>query len=140
VLPITIKPKWLFRISLGITIAFMLFYELPGASGSVVAHSAHLGGMISGVLYYRFVYLRGGGLFNRPGASRASVELPEWFKRRKRQPAARQINYTVNRSSSSRDELQKEVDRILDKINATGFGSLSDNEKQTLDHAKDILR
>jgi membrane associated rhomboid family serine protease len=140
VLPITVKPKWLFRISLGITIACLLFYELPGANGGGVAHSAHLGGMISGVLYYRFVYLRGGAVFGRPGAAKPSVELPEWFKRRKRQPTARKINYTVNRSRSSRDELQKEVDRILDKINASGFGSLSDSEKQTLDHAKDILR
>jgi len=138
VLPITVKPKWVFRVSLGITVAGLLFYELPGASGSVVAHSAHLGGMISGVLYYRFVYLRGGGFFSRPDAARASVELPDWFKRRKRPPTSQKINYTVNRSS--RDELQNEVDRILDKINATGFGSLSDSEKQTLDHAKDILR
>jgi hypothetical protein len=35
--------------------------------------------------------------------------------------------------------LQKEVDRILDKINATGFGSLTEAEKKTLDQAKDIL-
>jgi hypothetical protein len=31
------------------------------------------------------------------------------------------------------------VDRILDKINSQGFGSLTDEEKQILDHAKDIL-
>lgn len=137
VIPLTVKPKWLFRVSLGITIAGLLFYELTGQS--YVAHSAHLGGMVAGILYYRFVHLRAEPFFGRPGTSQASVELPEWFKRRKRQPTVRKINYTVNRSTS-RDELQKEVDRILDKINATGFGSLSDGEKQTLDHAKDILR
>ena len=47
------------------------------------------------------------------------------------------MSYKVNRGK--RNELQIEVDRILDKINATGFGSLTDSEKQTLDHAKDIL-
>jgi len=139
VLPITVKPKWVFRVSLGITVGGLLIYELPQVTGSYVAHSAHLGGMISGILYFRFVYLRSGVGFGAPGTPRPAVELPEWFKRKKRQPAVRKINYTVNRSSS-RDELQKEVDRILDKINATGFGSLSDSEKQTLDHAKDILR
>ncbi|PXA05489.1 hypothetical protein DDZ13_01060 [Coraliomargarita sinensis] len=139
ILPITVKPKWLFRVSLAVSIACLLFYELPGAEGAMVAHSAHLGGMLSGILYYRVIYLRGGSPFSRPSAAKPSVELPEWFKRRKGQPTVRKINYTVNRSSS-RDELQKEVDRILDKINATGFGSLSDSEKQTLDHAKDILR
>lgn len=139
VLPITVKPKWVFRVSLGLTVAGLLFYELPGAAGSRMAHSAHLGGMISGALYYRFIHLRGGAWFGRPGASRASMELPEWFKRQKRQPNIHKVNYTVNRRTN-RDELQKEVDRILDKINASGFGSLSDGEKQTLDHAKDILR
>lgn len=139
VLPITVKPKWVFRVSLGLSLAGLLFYELPGVDGSHVAHSAHLGGMVAGILYYRFVYLRAGTIFGRPGASKASMELPEWFKRQKRQPSIHKVNYTVNRRTN-RGELQKEVDRILDKINATGFGSLSDGEKQTLDHAKDILR
>jgi len=139
VLPLTVKPKWLLRVSLALTLACLLFYELPGAPGSRVAHSAHLGGMIAGFLYYRFVYLGGGALRSSPGTGKASVELPEWFKNRKRQVAAKKISYAVNRSQS-RHELQKEVDRILDKINASGFGSLKDHEKQTLDHAKDILR
>lgn len=139
VIPVTVKPKWVFRFSLGVSIALLLFYELPGADGSRVAHSAHLGGMLTGVLYYRFVHLRGGMAFAGPIASKASVELPEWVKRRKQKPATQKINYTVNRSNS-REELQEEVDRILDKINASGFGSLTDHEKQTLDHAKDILR
>lgn len=137
VLPLTVKPKWVLRVSLGLTIGGLFFYELTDSSQ--VAHSAHLGGIIAGVLYYRFVYFRGVSLFNRPRAGKASVELPEWFKSRKRRAATQKVSYTVNRSQS-RDELQKEVDRILDKINASGFGSLSDSEKQTLDHAKDILR
>lgn len=138
VLPITVKPKWVLRVSLCLAVAGLLFYELPGKPPHI-AHSAHLGGMIAGILYYRFVHLRAGPVFSRPGTPKASMELPEWFKRRKHQASTHKINYTVNRSRN-RDELQKEVDRILDKINATGFGSLSDGEKQTLDHAKDILR
>jgi hypothetical protein len=31
------------------------------------------------------------------------------------------------------------VDRILDKINSEGFGSLSANEKKILDDAKDLI-
>lgn len=139
ILPITVKPKWLLRISLGLSLAGLLFYELPGTQGSYMAHSAHLGGMIAGILYYRLMYFKQGSLFSRPGTVKASVELPEWFKNRKQQAAAKKVSYTVNRSQS-RNELQQEVDRILDKINASGFGSLNDHEKQTLDHAKDILR
>ena len=40
----------------------------------------------------------------------------------------------------NRDDLQAEVDRILDKINLSGFGSLTEEEKNTLDRAKEILR
>jgi hypothetical protein len=37
-------------------------------------------------------------------------------------------------------DMQAEVDRILDKINEQGFGSLTDNEKQTLEKAKGLLK
>ena len=70
-----------------------------------------------------------------PGSTQTTVEQPAWFKRRKKNEP--HISYKVNRGK--RNELQIEVDRILDKINATGFGSLTDSEKQTLDRAKDIL-
>ena len=43
------------------------------------------------------------------------------------------INFT------NRKELQKEVDRILDKINKEGFGALSEEERSTLDKAKELL-
>ena len=40
---------------------------------------------------------------------------------------------------SDQRALQEEVDRILDKINDKGFGSLSQKEKNTLDKAKGLL-
>ena len=46
--------------------------------------------------------------------------------------------YQVNFSNSA--ELQREVDRILDKINEFGFGALTQDEKLTLDKAKGLLR
>lgn len=138
IIPITMKPKWLLRISAAITIGGLILHELPGNPEYRMAHSAHLGGIIGGLLYYRFVHSRPGQLFGS-SASQPSMELPEWFKRKKNSPVAREVTYQVNRSTS-RSELQAEVDRILDKINATGFGSLSDGEKQTLDSAKEILK
>ena len=57
------------------------------------------------------------------------------FKRRQKTEAP---SYHVNRSVRPSD-LQKEVDRILDKINSSGFGSLNQEEKSTLDRAKDII-
>ncbi|MCC5022360.1 MAG: hypothetical protein J6386_06020 [Candidatus Synoicihabitans palmerolidicus] len=43
------------------------------------------------------------------------------------------------KSSVSPQNLRAEVDRILDKINSQGFGALTDDEKQLLDQAKDML-
>ncbi|MFT5837010.1 MAG: membrane associated rhomboid family serine protease [Candidatus Azotimanducaceae bacterium] len=132
ILPITVKPRWVFWGSLAISIGGIVLYELPGKS--YVAHSAHLGGMLAGILYYRYIHNRTGSFF-ASSSPRTTVEPPAWFKRRKK--TAPQSSYQVNRSQ--RDELQSEVDRILDKINTKGFGSLSDGEKQTLDRAKDLL-
>lgn len=137
ILPITIKPKWLFRGLLGYSIFGVIFYELLGMGGSVlpVAHSAHLGGMLAGIAYYRWVYLRSGSFF-KSDHSKPIIELPDWFKRK--QKTEPHISYKVNRTR--RDDLQKEVDRILDKINDSGFGSLDASEKATLDQARDLLR
>ncbi len=136
VLPVTMRPKWILRISLAISVGGLLLYELPKSQSGFgsVAHSAHLGGLFAGMLYHRFFHNRAGNLFGS-ATSKPSVELPEWFKRK--QKTERKISYKVNRSN--REELQKEVDRILDKINARGFGSLTETEKTTLDQAKDIL-
>ena len=46
IIPVTVKPKWVFWGSLVISIGGILLYELPGHSH--VAHSAHLGGMFAG--------------------------------------------------------------------------------------------
>ena len=46
-------------------------------------------------------------------------------------------DYSVN--LDDREMVEQEVDRILDKINDKGFGSLNEDEKRTLDKAKSLL-
>jgi membrane associated rhomboid family serine protease len=133
-IPIPIKSRWVLWGILAFSL-FGLSGEMSGKHG-MVAHSAHLGGMLAGFLYVQFVH-RSSLRFGRGGSSRPEMELPDWFKR-KRQPAASKISYAVNRTD--RTAVQKEVDRILDKINQSGFASLSEREKRTLDEAKDLLR
>ncbi|NQY31616.1 MAG: rhomboid family intramembrane serine protease [Coraliomargarita sp.] len=140
VLPVTVKPKWVFWIMLGGSALGLLAHELPGTAGGMqVAHSAHLGGMLAGIVFYRYAYLTDGLAFltrrKRKDNTTAAAEPPSWFKRRPK--ATRELNYSVNRDS--REQLQAEVDRILDKINSSGFGALTDGEKATLDRAKEIL-
>jgi membrane associated rhomboid family serine protease len=141
VLPITVKPKWIFWGLLGLSVFGVISHELPALKNPqtgqiIVAHSTHLGGMLAGILFFRFVYSNA-NRSSRSTSARPGIELPEWFKRKEK--VEPHVSYRVNRSS--RDELQAEVDRILDKINSspTGFGSLSNDEKKTLEQATDIF-
>ena len=136
-IPVPIRMKWLLY-GFGAITLFGLSNELT-AGGGGIAHSAHLGGLVFGLAFYRYVYQNNAIPFLNPGTTNArastTVEPPAWFKRRPKK--TEDLNYSVNRSS--REQLQAEVDRILDKINSKGFGALSQAEKDTLDRAKDIL-
>jgi len=140
IVPVTIKPKWIVIVLGSIDIFGFLFSEIGGGNNlGGVAHSAHLGGFAAGWLFFRYVYQRA---WKNPERSPA-VELPGWLKRSKKRPAAA-ASYKVNLGSSSspasaHPDLKAEVDRILDKINSQGFGSLTDDEKRHLDKAKDML-
>lgn len=133
VIPITVKPKILAWVMLGISGLGLIFQEIldPGA---YVAHSAHLGGMLGGYLFYRFVYAP------NPYASTGglNISIPKLFKKSEAKSRTENYRYSVNVSQPK--DLKKEVDRILDKINSNGFGSLTPDEKRVLDEARDLLR
>ncbi len=150
IIPVRVQPVWLVIILGGIDLLGLLFRELPGG-GSLygVAHSAHLGGLAAGWLFYQLVLARGSAW--SPGSAPA-IEPPSWLRRRATRPAPA---YTVNvggtpsgapprpagapAAATSRDTLRAEVDRILDKINLHGFGSLTAAEKRVLDQARQHL-
>jgi membrane associated rhomboid family serine protease len=129
IVPVTVKPKYLTLVLLGIAVFGLLFLEIPGNGG--VAHSAHLGGMLAGWLYFRYVHNRTA----ERATARPKVEVPQWFRRKK--TVSKPAPYKVNVSQTA--DVRKEVDRILDKINRSGFGSLTDQEKKILDEARDLL-
>ncbi|MBA3849707.1 MAG: rhomboid family intramembrane serine protease [Opitutus sp.] len=139
VLPVTLRPKVLAWILFGFDLLGLLFSELPGSKFETnIAHSSHLGGMLTGWLFYRFVYARHG---SDRGSSSPLIELPSWLKRRKAaSDAAKHPVFKVDLGGKSTPaELRAEVDRILDKINSQGFGALTEQEKRILDDAKDLL-
>lgn len=143
---------WLLVLPVGVDLAGLLLRELPlGLAGAPVSHSAHLGGVLGGSLFF---------LLHRLPLRlrrRRAVEPPAWANR----PAARLApSYTVNvtprpdpvratpartaaapapaprevvRSPRDGDELAAEVDRILDKIGAHGIASLSAEEQGVLE-------
>ena len=134
ILPVTLKPKWIVFALLAMDGLGYLFYEMMGRPSPFgYAHSAHLGGMAAGWLFFRFVYRRE---WQEPDRV-STIELPRWFRRAKAAPTA--PAYRVNVTPPSREDLRAEVDRILDKINSQGFGALTPEEKRRLDEAKNLL-
>jgi membrane associated rhomboid family serine protease len=132
VLPVTVKPKYLAYAMIAIDLCGFAFYEVLGAlSPFGAAHSAHLGGMAAGWVYYRYLHDSNWSF----ASGRAEVEFPRWMKQRGAAKAA--PTYSVN--IGDRGHLRAEVDRILDKINSNGFGSLSADEKRILDEARDLI-
>ncbi len=134
IIPVSILPKYILWFSLFINLFGFLFYEVsPQGMGGGVAYSAHLGGILCGWLFIKYVHRRE-PFFNKAGAT--AVELPNWVKKKRKSPP-QSNKFTIN--LSNRNQLKSEVDRILDKINSKGFGSLTEEEKRTLDKARDIL-
>jgi len=134
VLPVTLKPKYVAIGLLAVELAGFVFYEVMRAAspfGSGIPHSAHIGGMLAGWVYYRYVHEANWRL----PTSNADAELPRWLRKKNKivEPQPVQIDLT------RREDLRAEVDRILDKINSHGFGSLTSDEKRLLDDARDLL-
>jgi len=143
VIPVTVLPKWIGWGLLALETFGFLFSEMAGrgdfftSSSEVgVAHSAHLGGMAAGFLFFRYERwfrvlslprIRWGGSTQKDVKPRYRVNVG---KPRKSSPAP----------SSKSPDLREEVDRILDKINSSGFGSLTSAEKETLNQARELLR
>lgn len=106
------------------TAASLYFGFRPGGGGGI-AHFAHLGGFVGGYLYLRFLQRRTGS---------------ERFKR-KMQPITPRIETTAGAMDRwkkiKRDGLHEvnrdELDRILDKISASGIASLTPGEREFLD-------
>lgn len=134
ILPVSVKPKIVAYVMIAVDLCGFVFYEILGAASPFgsAAHSAHLGGMAAGWIYFRYLHEARWG-FNRDDAD---IELPRWMKQ-KEAAKAPPAPYSIN--MGDRGNLRAEVDRILDKINSDGFGSLSAAEKKILDEARDLI-
>ena len=136
VIPVTIVPRYFLIVIGAIETIFFLFAELfPVGAQSTFAHSAHVAGMIAGIIAYRAMVERESSS-EEAHPSRAAIELPTW-RRKKKTAATEAPSFKIN--LTGRENLKAEVDRILDKINTSGFGSLTTEEKRTLDEARDMM-
>ncbi|MBR1415096.1 MAG: rhomboid family intramembrane serine protease [Prevotella sp.] len=137
-LPVPIKAKWL--------ICFYAVLELVlayGSRGDGVAHVAHLGGMLFGLLLILYWRRRPGDL-NMSSGRQFFEKLKRNFDARhnaksdgRRQTDTRQPGYGPTREddmeyNARKQQRQAEIDAILDKINKSGYDSLTKEEKQRL--------
>lgn len=129
--PVSFRLRHIVYAVLAVDLLCLVLYELGGAPVPLgLTPSAHLGGMLAGWIYFR--YLHAGNGWDRAPA----LAWPKWLRREPR-PAPGRSPAVSSRKSSP--QLRAEVDRILDKINSDGFGSLTAEEKRLLDEAKDLL-
>lgn len=131
-----------FIIPVNMRAKFLLLFEgiitLVGLAsvGSSVAHAAHLGGMLTGIIFVRYAI---------------DWQWPE-FHRAKRRPLQRLVKVPFEkparwaRSRNAEVEdlppdefLSREVDPILDKISAQGIQSLTDHERRILEAAREKM-
>lgn len=133
-IPVTFVAKYLMLGLAALDLAGFIAFEVLGKASPVAwAHSAHLGGMAAGWLYFRGVHLREWRTPDRP----TELGLPPWLRRKSAEiPAVAPIPEVPSEAFRTPDELKAEVDRILDKINADGFAALSPAERQVLDRAR----
>lgn len=127
-LPVPIKGKWFVCIYASIE----LFMAMQSSSDGI-AHMAHLGGMAIGyviIRYWKYQYSRGRWDGYEVG-SRTSVftRVKEYiynirykFKR----------DHSSKKNNTSGEGNQTEIDRILEKIKRSGYGSLTDEERRKL--------
>ncbi len=127
ILPVKLKPKFLLMGVLGIELYGFLFGELQNSSS--IAHSAHLGGMVVGLLYSHSPF----NLSWLPKFSFKFRGAQETVNKSFREES----KYTINKETDREVEIQ--IDKILDKINENGFGSLNNNEKRLLEKAQTLF-
>lgn len=122
---IPIKAKWF-------VIGYAVVELLMGLGGhDNIAHFAHLGGMLFGLILILY--------WKKHGMNGPNFDTKKWFgkfKDRKKYTRYEEVRDEVPRNDGeyNRQHAEKErnVDAILDKVSKSGYGSLSDEEKEFL--------
>ncbi len=124
--------------------AIEFFAGIRSNTGDNVAHFAHLGGMLFGILL--ILYWKQKGVDTGEGLW-DGARLKEWWRKITEKKAKREdksySNYhyqdPIREDKQQDEEVKKkeaEINRILDKIKLSGYDSLTQEEKQTLFHRR----
>jgi hypothetical protein len=134
-LPVTFKARVFLLIEGCIALAGVLGPLLPNPMfGGNIANGAHLGGMLTGIVWIRW------GVWQRPSFNFWS---PFWRRRQPKRALARTASKRPSRIIGRKAEdlppaefISREVDPILEKISAQGIHSLTEGERKILEAAR----
>ena len=122
-----IKAKWF-------VIGYAVLELVSGLTGGGnIAHFAHLGGMLFGLLLILY--------WRKHGVSGSNFNFKQWFqqlqsRRKMKYTRYEEVKNEVPRNDGDynrqRAEKERNVDAILDKVSKSGYGSLTDEEKEFL--------
>ncbi len=126
--PVTFRAKTMLILSAVLAVAGIVF---PMDN---VANAAHLGGMLTGVVFIRR-FVQGRALF---GGFHPDPSVPREFfgTRPGRAPFWRSAASQPDEGLSTDEFVKNEVDPILDKISRQGIQSLTERERQVLEKAR----
>ncbi|MGD8276642.1 MAG: rhomboid family intramembrane serine protease [Gemmatimonadota bacterium] len=121
------------KILFSLLVAFSLFSAFTGRSDGV-AHFAHLGGIVAAFVYIKWdVHRRSTALARwRKGKSRKKLSVVPGRSEPAR-PESPEAAAPSQPSSAEEAQLLGELDRVLDKISASGMASLTPAERKLLD-------
>ncbi len=121
-----VKAKWM----VGALFLVSVFSAFGGAGGGI-AHFAHLGGLLTGFLYLKSDWRPGGTRKGKTTGIR--VRKMAIVPREEAGQASQRQAQDQSGWSKKEEVVLDEVDRILDKISATGMASLTEDERKVLD-------
>jgi membrane associated rhomboid family serine protease len=132
IIPINIKAKMLLWFSVALAVVGIF---LPNLVGPQVAHAAHLGGILTGVVFMKFSLSVPESAWNPFESKRrkrelikaVSIKIPKW-------PAAEGSG-----DATQEEFISREVDPILDKISQHGIQSLTEQERKILEKARNKM-
>lgn len=135
IIPASLRAKTLLTISAAFAILGILWPNLLAVVGlgSHVAHAAHLGGMLAGIMFIRQLRHKSG---HWPG-EQPQPRQPGFFGISSKKPPAHRKGTVIDVDEVKEDEyIANQVDPILEKISKHGIHSLTARERKTLEEAR----
>jgi membrane associated rhomboid family serine protease len=132
IIPVNMRAKFLLLFSALLTL-FGLIFHLDN-----IAHAAHLGGMITGIVFVRYaIYWH----WQWPRLRQPRLQPLRPLVKAPHRLSAQwgQSNARVEEDLPPEEFLSKEVDPILDKISAHGIQSLTERERRILETAREKM-